>query len=117
MNDDFEKKLLALTGALRRTDPTSEWKSEILARARREANVIRYDRVLPPRVLLAAWAAGWAAIVLLSIETPANGSRIQGSNAVALQIGHGDETRSGASVPSVTLLALGRQDSLNGYLQ
>ena len=41
MNDDeFEKKLQSLTGALHRPDPTPAWKADILARALREADAI-----------------------------------------------------------------------------
>jgi hypothetical protein len=74
MNDDFEKKLLAMTAAVRRDDPTLAWKADILARARQEAGG---TRLLPPRVLMAAWAVAWAAIVLLTIATPRNGMGVR----------------------------------------
>ena len=72
MNDDeFEKKLRALTSALRRPDPTAAWKSDILARARREALVIPMQRALPPRWLMLSWAAAWVAICVLHFTAPA----------------------------------------------
>ena len=50
MNDDpFERQLRALSAGLRRPDPTPAWKSEILARAHREAELQRSARLLPPR--------------------------------------------------------------------
>jgi hypothetical protein len=71
MNDDeFENKLRALTGALTRPDPTSAWKSEILARARREASAIPFKRTLPPRWLMVGWAAAWIAIAALNLTVP-----------------------------------------------
>jgi hypothetical protein len=63
MNDDaFEKKLRALTKPLRRPDPTRAWKTDILARARREAEAMCHERLGPPRWLLATWAAAWVVI-------------------------------------------------------
>ena len=56
MKDDFEKKLMALAGALHRPDPTPAWKADILARARREAGAIPIK--LPPRALALAWGCG-----------------------------------------------------------
>ncbi|MEA3210308.1 MAG: hypothetical protein QOE70_3365 [Chthoniobacter sp.] len=71
MNDaEFEKKLRALTGALRRPDPTPAWKADILARARREADAISTPRMLPPRWLMLTWAAAWVAILALNFTTP-----------------------------------------------
>lgn len=71
MNDDeFESKLRALTGALRRPDPTRTWKAGILARARREADAIPGKRMLPPRWLTLTWAAAWVAIVAMTFTTP-----------------------------------------------
>ena len=66
MNDDnFEKKLLALTGAAGRPDPTPAWKADILARALREAEAAPLTRLAPPRWLLLSWAAAWIAILTL----------------------------------------------------
>jgi len=71
MNDDnFEKKLLALTGAAGRPDPTPAWKAEILARALRETEAAPVIRLAPPRWLLLSWAAAWTAILVLSFTTP-----------------------------------------------
>lgn len=70
MNDDFEKELHALTRALHRPDPTPAWKADILARARREADVLPMKRMLPPRWLMTSWAAAWIAIVALDFTAP-----------------------------------------------
>ena len=73
MNDDeFEKKLHALTGGLQRPDPTPVWKADILARARREADEIPFQRTLPPRWLVLGWAAAWAAILVMNLTAPSN---------------------------------------------
>lgn len=73
MNDDeFEKKLHALTGGLQRPDPTPAWKADILARARREADAIPFPRMLPPRWLMLGWAAAWAAILVMNLTAPSN---------------------------------------------
>jgi hypothetical protein len=69
-DDDFEKKLLALTGALHRPDPTSRWKEDILARARREADSIPLKRSLPPRWLMLSWATAWMAIFAFHLTQP-----------------------------------------------
>ena len=69
-NDDIEKKLRALTGALHRPDPTPAWKADILARARREADAIPMKRTLPPRWLVLSWAAAWVAILALNFTAP-----------------------------------------------
>jgi hypothetical protein len=69
-DDDFEKKLHALTGALHRPDPTPAWKADILARARREADTIPFKRTLPPRWLMLGWAAAWAAILVMNFTAP-----------------------------------------------
>lgn len=71
MNDDaFEKKLRELTDALQRPDPTPAWKSDILARARREADAIGETSTLPPRWFMAALGVAWAAILVMNIGTP-----------------------------------------------
>lgn len=73
MNDDeFEKKLHALTGGRQRHDPTPAWKADILARARREADAIPFPRALPPRWLMLGWATAWAAILALNLAAPSN---------------------------------------------
>ena len=69
-DDDFEKKLHALTGALHRPDPTPAWKAGILARARREADAIPFKRLLPPRWLMLGWAAAWAVILAMNLTAP-----------------------------------------------
>jgi hypothetical protein len=83
MNDDeFETKLRALTGALRRPDPTPAWKADILARARREAEAIPLPHTLPPRWLMLSWAAAWVAILALNFTTPTDAtSRTEGTLA------------------------------------
>jgi hypothetical protein len=65
---DFEAKLQALTGALRRTDPTPEWKADILERARAASVLRRMPRL--PRWLLAGLAACWTASAALYCLTP-----------------------------------------------
>jgi hypothetical protein len=71
MNDDeFEKKLHALTGGLHRPDPTPAWKTDILARARREADAPAGTRTRPPRWLVLSWAAAWTAILVMNVATP-----------------------------------------------
>ena len=73
MNDeDFENKLRAITGALHRPDPTPAWKTDILARARREADAKRTTRLLPPRWLMMTWAAAWVAILAMNFFTQQN---------------------------------------------
>lgn len=69
-DDDFEKKLQALTRALRRPDPTAAWKADILSQARREAGASPHVRTLPPRWLMLSWAAAWIAIVALEFTSP-----------------------------------------------
>jgi hypothetical protein len=69
-DDDFEKKLHALTGALQRPDPTAAWKADILARARREAGAAASRHMLPPRWLMLTWATAWAAILALHFNKP-----------------------------------------------
>jgi len=69
-DDDFEKKLLALTGALHRPDPTPAWKADILAKARREADTIPLKRSLPPRWLMLSWATAWGAIFAFHLTQP-----------------------------------------------
>jgi hypothetical protein len=85
MNDDeLEKKLLALTGALRRPDPTPAWKADILARAHREAQAIPLSPIAPPRWLMLSWAAAWAAILALGLTIPHDATRdTQASSAAS----------------------------------
>jgi hypothetical protein len=117
MNDDFEKKLLTLTGALRRPDPTPAWKGDILARARREAEAIPMKRMLPPRLLMLAWAAAWAAIALLSFATPRNVDRSSGSDFAASGADQKQEPAPAFTSPNSALIAFGRRYDLNGDLQ
>jgi hypothetical protein len=71
MNDDaFEKKLCELTDALQRPDPTPAWKSDILARARREADAVPRERTRSPRWLAGGLGVAWAAIFLMDFTTP-----------------------------------------------
>lgn len=65
MTDDFERKLVRLTGNLRRPNPTAAWKDEILARAQLRS------RLLPPRWLAIPLATAWALIFLLEASRPA----------------------------------------------
>lgn len=85
MNDeDFEKKLHALTNALERPDPTPAWKSNILARARRETATSSSRRLLPPRWLMASWGAAWLAIAWMSFTTPQSADPGHHSNLATL---------------------------------
>lgn len=71
MNDnDLENQLRALTNALRRPDPTPAWKAEILSCALQETSMARLKRNLPPRWLMAGWAAAWTAIIAMNSVTP-----------------------------------------------
>jgi hypothetical protein len=118
MNDDFEKKLIALTGALRRSDPTAAWRGDILARARREAEAIPFKRMLPPRALVIGWAAAWAAIMLLSVATPRNVDQRPASDFAASGANQKQEAAStDLTASTATLIAFDRQYNLNGGLQ
>ena len=64
-NDPFENILQSLTGSGRRVDPTPAWKSDILARARREAMTAPKKRTQVPHWQMAALAAAWVAIFVL----------------------------------------------------
>ena len=64
-NDPFENKLHSLTNSLQRVDPTPAWKTEILARARREAMAVPVNRIHVPRWQVYALAAAWIAIFAL----------------------------------------------------
>lgn len=108
MNDDrdFENKLLALTSALRRPDPTPAWKDEIIAHALREAPRKSPRRLLlPPRWLLVGWSAAWAAALVLHVSAPRSSTT---SSAPSLA-----KARSSAQQPSTSLIAYNRQLSLN----
>lgn len=85
MNDEeFEKKLVDLAGALQRPDPTAGWKADILARARREAAASPSRGFLPPRWLMAAWVAAWVAIAWMSFTTPRSADPSHQANLVTL---------------------------------
>jgi hypothetical protein len=106
MNDqEFEDRLRALTGTLRRPDPTAEWKTEILARARTRATVHT------PRWLVLGLSTAWLCIVVLRIATP-NTSGLQGfvagvdSHEVDSQENAPADLRHPADTPLRTLLAL-----------
>jgi hypothetical protein len=62
--------LRAVTGALRRADPTRRWKAEILERAQRDSHVTPFKRMLPPRWLMLGWAACWMITIFLYALTP-----------------------------------------------
>ncbi|RBP35183.1 hypothetical protein DES53_1259 [Roseimicrobium gellanilyticum] len=120
MNDDaFEKKLESLAGALPRPDPTPQWKADILARARREANAdvgsatttsAPAHRRLPPRWLMTVWCAAWAVIALLHFSTPADTTSYQSTQLVETK--RAVEPRSSTDATdasSLTLLAFHRE--------
>ncbi len=114
-NDDIEKKLRALTGALHRPDPTQAWKADILARARREADVadaISMKRTLPPKWLALSWAAAWAAILVLNLTAPKDPASPATHGFAAA---HAPSTELNASPH--TLLAFQRNMNLNLELQ
>jgi hypothetical protein len=105
MNDeDFEKKLHDLTGALHRPDPTPAWKADILARARREAGVIPMKRNLPPRWLMLGWAAAWAAVLVMNFTAPQDTSSDYAVKNVKI-------------MPSVTTLPQGNAPTLLAFHQ
>ena len=111
MNDDeFEKKLHALTGALHRPDPTPAWKADILARARREADAIPIKRLLPPRWLMLGWAAAWAAIVGLHFTTPGD---VQGDTDQNWNLASRTAPPATRSDEATTLLAFHRHANLD----
>ena len=106
-DDDFEKKLQSLTGALHRPDPTPEWKADILARAMREANAARPNRsLLPPRWLIATWGTAWAAVVVLNLAAPQTPVQSGSSQGIATA----PDTKPPASE---TLMAYNRQLNLS----
>ena len=105
--DDFEKKLQSLTGALHRPDPTPAWKVGILARALSEAAVIKPKRtLLPPRWLMVTWGTAWAAVVVLNLAAPQSLMDSGSSQAVA-------PTPESKAPASQTLLAYNRQLNLS----
>jgi hypothetical protein len=69
MNDEFESRVKTLARTISRHDPTPDWKSEILARAHREASFVKLRTFLPPRWLAVGWAAAWTGILLLGWST------------------------------------------------
>ena len=112
MNDDeFEKRLHALTGGLQRPDPTPAWKADILARARREADAIPFPRTRPPRWLMLGWAAAWAVILVMNLTAPSNPALETRHFAVATK----SEPMSAAPTDSSaqTLLAFHQRINLN----
>lgn len=113
---DFEKKLRALAGALRRPDPTPAWKADILARARREADAIPTARLLPPRLLTFTWAAAWVAIALLSIATPRNPDRNPSSDPAVSLADRNHASATAIDTSLQTLVAFHRQYNVNNDL-
>ena len=107
-DDDIEKKLRALTGALHRPDPTPVWKADILARARREADAIPMKRTLPPKWLALSWAAAWAAILALNLTAPKDAASPAARGFAATHAGS-----AGLSASPQTLLAFQRNMNLN----
>jgi hypothetical protein len=69
--DEFEQALQRDLASASRHDPTPAWKAEILARASAPAKgkVITF-----PRLVLLAWAACWAAALVLHFMTPGDGT-------------------------------------------
>jgi hypothetical protein len=108
-DDDFEKKLHALTDALHRPDPTPAWKADILARARREATVPPMKRTLPPRWLMLSWAAAWTAILGLNLTAPQDPAFPMTSGLASRAPAPSPDV----SVPPRTLLAYQRIMNLN----
>ena len=112
MNDDeFENKLRALTGRLHRPDPTPAWKADILVRARREADAMAPARTLPPRWLVATWAAAWAAILLMNFTGPQETASRTTHEAAAAKPMPGPDTSSHGD--SWALLAFHQRMNLN----
>lgn len=112
MNDDaFEEKLHALTGGLHRPDPTAEWKADILARARREADGFALQRKLPPRWLMLGWAGAWAAILLMNLSVPSHLAPQTGHSVAASQPAPARAAPADAS--EQTLLAFHQRMNLN----
>ena len=110
-NDDIEKKLRALTGALHRPDPTPTWKADILARARLEAGVadaIPMKRTLPPGWLVLSWAAAWVAILALNFTAPKDAASPVTRGFAATHASSAD-----LSASPQTLLAFQRNMNLN----
>jgi hypothetical protein len=105
-NDDFEKKLHELTNSPRRPDPTAAWKADILARARREADAIPINRMLPPPWLMVGWAAAWAVILAMNFSTPRDAT-----TGVSAGIAASDSATPRNEVP--TLLAFHQRMNLN----
>ena len=114
MNDDFEKKLRALTRATGLPDPTRAWKADILSTARREAAAARRS-LTPPPLLIGAWAVAWAAIIILSLSTPRDTGDTSFSNLAGS--GTGPQQESPDAPPSQALIALERQYNLQFDIQ
>ena len=106
-DDDFENKLLSLTRALHRPDPTPAWKQGILARAMREADAAAQKRrTLPPRWLMVSWGVAWAAAFVLNFSAPQASMPSPSSQTTAASADPGPAL-------SETLLAYNRQLNLN----
>ncbi len=67
--DPFETKLRDLASSLHRPDPTAAWKADILEHALAVAAHRRKPALLPPRWLLAGWAAALVAAAWLHLNT------------------------------------------------
>ena len=110
-DDDFEKKLHTLTGALHRPDPTPTWKADILARARREADAIPFKRMLPPRWLMLGWAAAWAVILAMNLAAPRESGLSTNHDLAASGTDPASAASLGGDLP--TLLAFYQRMNLN----
>jgi hypothetical protein len=111
--DDFEKKLRALTGAFQRPDPTPAWKADILARARREARAIPMQRTLPPRWLMLSWAAAWVAVFVLNFTAPSEPQALMARTMPDPDAGSAPTAYTQAAASPQTLLALEQRMKLN----
>jgi hypothetical protein len=115
MNDDaFEQKLESLAGALPRPDPTPQWKADILARARREADAEAATprRTLPPRWLMTVWCTTWAVIAVLHFSTPSDTAAISEHSTQLVEAKQSARAGPGAhstDFSSLTLLAFHRE--------
>jgi len=112
-DDDFEKKLLALTGAAGRPDPTPAWKADILARALREAEAAPLTRLAPPRWLLLSWAAAWTTIAVLHFSIPQDMAPAPTRGAAAAPAKSQPPDAQGADPATQTLFAFHRRMNPN----
>ena len=106
-DEDFEKKLKAMGGALTPSNPTSEWKDEIVSRALRKADATRSTRqILPPRWLIASWGTAWAAVLVMNFVTPTHSIPSDSQQVNVASVAKADST-------AETLLAYNRRLDFN----